>query len=309
MMNYGFFPVLTEELYDKAKISTDKYTFFYKQDNIEYNLDYDYENNEYILLDDRNRWNSKDFNLKFHSHIHISDPNELFGINGIVPTKTKLSIALQWTCKGSNKRNTHFCFSFGFDEKEIDRDITMSIKSGQLRESVNISIILLVGDIGEPNSDEKFLANQKGIILGSFNEAKVMLEGKGSEFPVCSANLGETNELWCLEYNTDDPRNAKFTIENISLVLNKDHPCYKLIDENNLDSSSQLFKEIFSSALVLILLNLQQDDILREIKDSNDFDDGTICAAMHYFIRTFDIDITDVNTMTRSIKRNVDRML
>lgn len=309
MANYGFFPVLTEELYEKAEIVTDKYTFSYKQDNVEYDLDYDNENDEYILLDNRNRWNAREFNLKFCSHIHISNPGELFGVNGIVPSKTKINIALQWKCKGSNKRNTHFCFSFGSDDLEVDHDIIMSIKPDQLRDSVKLSIIMLVGDVEIPYSDEKFLANTKGIILGTFNEAKVMLEGKGSEFPVCSASLGENSELWRLEYNTDDPRNDKFIVENIALVLNKDHSCYKLIDENNLDVTSALFKEIFSSSIVLILLNLQQDDILKETKESDDFEEGSICAAMHYFIRTFDIDITDVNTMTRSIKRNIDRVL
>ena len=90
MSSFELFPKLNNDLFEESSISIEPYSFSYISDNIEYDLDYDFENNEYIILDQKNIWNVKDYNLKFKTN------QVLFGKNGIVPHNASINIALQW---------------------------------------------------------------------------------------------------------------------------------------------------------------------------------------------------------------------
>ena len=279
MSSFELFPKLNNDLFEESSISIEPYSFSYISDNIEYDLDYDFENNEYIILDQKNIWNVKDYNLKFKTNLTIDNPQVLFGKNGIVP---------------------HNAFN---------KTISMDIKPDRLKEYVKIRVIFTVGDCENILPNEMHLANKKGMIVGMFNEAKIMLEGKGSEFPIATVSNGVTKPLWMLEYSSINPEIDKFSAENVCLLLNTDHPDYKYLDEENLESSTPLFKEIFSSAILMILLNLDKDGYLEKVKDNEDFEEGSICAAMHYFIRTFNIKVDTIISMMQSLKENVYKEL
>lgn len=309
MKEVRFYPKLTEEMYELADIQCSPYFFCYKYDNEEYPLIYEIDNGEYILQDSNNRWNSSEYNLKIKTRLQIFNPRVLFGEKGLVPQNTKLVIALQWFSKQSNKIDTILDFSFDISDEFVDEEIMIDIKKDRVREQLNLSLVLAVGEIGTPNKNEQFLANEQGIVLGKFNVAKIMLEGKGSEFPISITSLGLDKELWRLEYNVDDPTQDLFHMDNICILLNKDHKDYNEIDEDNIISSSPLFKEIFSTAVYMILMNLKEEGLLLETKNRDDFSEGTVCAAMHYFITTFNIDISNINDMANSIRREIDREL
>ena len=48
---------------------------------------------------------------------------------------------------------------------------------------------------------------------------------------------------------------------------------------------------------------------LEKVKDNEDFEEGSICAAMHYFIRTFNIKVDTIISMMQSVKENVYKEL
>ena len=79
MSSFELFPKLNNDLFEESSISIEPYSFSYISDNIEYDLDYDFENNEYIILDQKNIWNVKDYNLKFKTNLTIDNPQVLFG--------------------------------------------------------------------------------------------------------------------------------------------------------------------------------------------------------------------------------------
>lgn len=309
MSSFELFPKLNNDLFEESSISIEPYSFSYISDNIEYDLDYDFENNEYIILDQRNIWNVKDYNLKFKTHLTIDNPQVLFGKNGLVPRNASINIALQWMSKPSQKRDTRKIGAFSIKDTFVDKTISMDIKPDRLKEYVKIRVIFTVGDCENILPNEMHLANKKGMIVGMFNEAKIMLEGKGSEFPIATVSNGVTKPLWMLEYSSINPEIDKFSAENVCLLLNTDHPDYKYLDEENLESSTPLFKEIFSSAILMILLNLDKDGYLEKVKDNEDFEEGSICAAMHYFIRTFNIKVDTIISMMQSLKENVYKEL
>lgn len=309
MSNFELFPKLDDELFLKAGMKVEPYSFSYKLDEIENSLDYDYENNEYIIIDPKNIWNVKDYNLKFKTHLTIDNPKALFGKDGIVPSAASIKIALQWMSKPSQKRDAKEIGIFTIDDTIIDRTISMDIKPDRLKEYVKLRVVFTVGDCDLISSNERHLANKKGMIVGMFNEAKIMLEGKGSEFPIATVSSGINKPLWTLEYSSINPEIDKFSEENVCLLLNVDHPDYKYLDEENLESTTPLFKEIFSSAILMILLNLDKDGYLEKVKDSDDFEEGSICAAMHYFVRTFNIKVDSIISMMQSVKENVYKEL
>ena len=309
MSSFELFPKLNNDLFEESSISIEPYSFSYISDNIEYDLDYDFENNEYIILDQKNIWNVKDYNLKFKTNLTIDNPQVLFGKNGIVPHNASINIALQWMSKPSQKRDTRKIGAFSIKDTFVNKTISMDIKPDRLKEYVKIRVIFTVGDCENILPNEMHLANKKGMIVGMFNEAKIMLEGKGSEFPIATVSNGVTKPLWMLEYSSINPEIDKFSAENVCLLLNTDHPDYKYLDEENLESSTPLFKEIFSSAILMILLNLDKDGYLEKVKDNEDFEEGSICAAMHYFIRTFNIKADTIISMMQSVKENVYKEL
>ena len=130
------------DLFEESSISIEPYSFSYISDNIEYDLDYDFENNEYIILDQKNIWNVKDYNLKFKTNLTIDNPQVLFGKNGIVPHNASINIALQWMSKPSQKRDTRKIGAFSIKDTFVNKTISMDIKPDRLKEYVKIMIVL-----------------------------------------------------------------------------------------------------------------------------------------------------------------------
>ena len=89
--------------------------------------------------------------------------------------------------KPSQKRDTRKIGAFSIKDTFVNKTISMDIKPDRLKEYVKIRVIFTVGDCENILPNEMHLANKKGMIVGMFNEAKIMLEGKGSEFqlPQC----------------------------------------------------------------------------------------------------------------------------
>ena len=309
MSSLNFYPTLNEYLFDLAEIQCDEYSFSYHDDKNVYPLSFDKEDGEYILTDSRAIWNVVDYNLSIKTRIKIENPIVLFGKKGIVPLHSKIFVALQWMSKASQKRDTIKCIEFDSNEEFVDEEISINIKKDRLRNNVKLQLIMGVGETGIAQQDELFLANTKGIILGTFNEGKVMLEGKSSEFPITCFEWGVNKPLWTLEYSSLDPVNDKFSVDNVNLKINVLHPKYKELNLDNLQEVSGLFKEVFSNAIIMLLYNLEKDNYLDLIEEGEDLVEGSICAAMHYFVRTFNIDLSSIEKIADSVKEGIDKIL
>ena len=93
------------------------------------------------------------------------------------------------------------------------------------------------------------------------------------------------------------------------VAFNSGHPNFRVLDLENMNESTQLFKEIFSTSIVMILQHLKDLDCLEMTIKNEDLQEGSICSAMHYFIKTFNIDTSSLEKMMQSVKQNVDMML
>ena len=136
-----------------------------------------------------------------------------------------------------------------------------------------------------------------------WNKITVRLDGIGSEFPIYEIN-NPTLTLWYIECNWKDPTYDQF-IECISIYFNKGHKNYKFLEKDN-----QLLNEIMASALFLLITKLKsQEDYWDATMEGYDLLEGSVSAAVNYFIKTLGWKVDSPEALSISIRDFFDKRM
>ena len=310
MAYISLFPTLTEDLIKNAQINVKSVDFYYDFDTEKRILKCEDTgaNNVYKLSDSFGLWNPDEFGFGLNGVIKIDNTSLLFGENGIADISTTLGIAIIWTSRTSRDRGlfTVDC-NLKYSQKKNEIEFNGSFEKGQLRGRVEVRWILYIKNSKRGN--DSYFATNLGTDLGSFLQFSIELDGKGSLFPIFTIN-DSSKPLWEVICDWTEPDQDQFN-EVVKILINEDHKNYKYLDPTNKSYDPQLFQEIISSAMTIIVLKFRNDNTIvwDEFMNKDSYESGTVCDAMKYFVDTLEWKTSTPESLSLSIRQYFERKI
>ena len=263
-----------------------------------------------LLRDPICDWNPEEYDLRIARQVVIPDPSGWFGKEGVCASDAVLGLALHWSSAGTEEQNA---IPFGEIRKE-DRDVlrngSLHFARGSLRTSLTVTTVVYLKDAGHPSEEEKNLCRQTGTLLGTLDSYFIHVDGNGSVFPIQeTAESGKP--LWYIYFASDDIMEDDFSADNVAVLINRSHPDYKFIDQTSPTYNHAFFTEILSSALTVMTAAVKKkaedEGVWDDLLEGENYRDGSIADAMHYFITRLHWDTTDLIRMSDSIHLYINK--
>jgi len=303
------YPVLTDQLRSKYRLCIlEDYSFSYTRDSSEYSLEPEEigaGSLNHKLVDSKGGWNPDRDNLRVRRKLVIQNAACLFGGSGIACRSAEIGIAVKWTSADSKQRGAIPAGSLSMADASSEITLEHQFDPAQLRGMVEFTTFMYIKKPGQPLPGEMFLANRCGMLLGEIDRYQIQLDGSGSVFPVNVVDEPD-QPLWYVRCNWTDPKYDLFS-ETVSINLNKAHRSYKYIDRNSKTFNQQLFSEIISSALCVIISKLKsRESEWNSTVSGTDMDDGSVSQAVNYFIQTLEWDVSSPEITAISVRKFMD---
>jgi len=308
-MNITPYPVLSEELLKKIGLQVVDYEFEYDSGNQTRKLatkpllGQEHITTKLHLSDDTGFWEPEHHNLRFRRMIVVSNSHHLFGKDGIAPKNAEIGIAVKWMSRPSKQRGVFVGNSVSFDGGKKEFFIQGELPAGILRDHFVLSTILYLKTRGTLQDGENHLANEPGMELGSLDSITFYLTGEGSHFPIFTTS--DDGPLWRVECDWNDPRSELFDENTFKIVLNEDHPDYNLVYSPDGRTITPLMREICLSAVQILIENVIEQVKVEELRSESDYDKGSLCDVVRYFIDTFDLDTRRKELLAYSLRNSM----
>ena len=151
------------------------------------------------------------------------------------------------------------------------------------------------------------MANVEGMLLSNenINSIELVIDGEGSSFPITEFD-DRKGPLWKLEKNWYSAEEDTFDASNVSLSLNISHPLFKEIRKETRRINQSYMNNIMTQAIAIII----QQVVIVEDYDLDDVEEslipGTILSAVSYWVKTFDVDTSDLFTIQNSLMNSMN---
>lgn len=309
--NISLFPTLNEDLLRKIRFQPSLYEFYYVRDDQEFPLRAEAIDGSVTLhkiIDDDGIWSPDDYNLCLKRHYSLRTYQCLFGENGIACKNAVLGLALMWTSADSKQRGVIPIGDIKNSQRDIDMNRNYEFLVAQLRGDVEFTTVIYLKNAGTPLWNEEHLANEYGCLLGEIDKFVIKLDGNGSVFPMYEVHE-PSQPLWYIKCDWDDPTYEQFS-ECVSIYINSAHKNYKYLDKTMKRFDEQLIKEIMSSALIVIITKLkEQENYWQATTIGDDLQKGSVSEAIYYFINTLGWDVSTPEAMSLSIRKFFDQRM
>ena len=314
--SYNLFPIIDEDLLESIEYQIDDVNLSYFDDGETHNLDVDnllnlkQKNTVVTIKDSRLVWEPENYELRIIKSITIKKPQLLFGENGITNNDSTLGLAVMWISTKSNQRGIIPFSSFKHDSETVTATFSNIFKHSQLRGSIVLKTVLY---LKEPSItfDFKYMANETGTIVGTLDTIEMLIDGDGSSFPIVTVSK-ENEPLWSVFYNESaDPSTDSFDEENVCIMLNDMHPQFDSLKIKDSFKESQIFVEVISSALMIIIQSVKEsvgDDWEAMLSDT-EVEPGSIAQAIRGFVKDLNWDVSSPNNLSVSIRKFFDENL
>ena len=303
--NICFYPQLSDELFDFIFDNNNtNISFSYTVNDEIKNIDF-IDNNDNISFDSSNDWNCDDYNLDILLNIKLKNLNKLFGVAGIAPSNSKIGLCIEWYSAQAKIRkviNSQELISKEDNEKMFTFEITLPKQT--FNGSVSLNALLYLAKSDENISkDESFLNNNVGVLIGDVIKKVIFMTGDGSQFPIKVIPLPESNLLWKLELNLDEPESRQIS-DGITLILNSAHKDYKFINPESDCYCERLADEIVTNAIVLFLSELSKSS---EFDLNGNFEEGTLLSYAKYCKDRLNVNFDGLMNISNSIHEFSER--
>ena len=304
------YPTLNDALFSEIGYSATEWSCSYVREGLVENLRFesaDFADNLYKIVDDFGIWDPNSFNFTITRSYKLSFLQALFGVGGIACKNATLGIAVMWTSPDSNQRGAIKIAEFDKESNSIEHNFTFTFDVAQLRGSVNLSTVLYIEKIGKVLSEESYLANEYGCILGILDSFNFTVDGIGSLFPIYEENDPTSNLLWYMNADWEAPCEDAF-IESFSVNINKSHPAYKSLNEESPQFNQFFSNEVIASALTNLIFKLKMTDDWECIIKGNG-KKGSVAEAVYYFVSVLGVDITTVESISSSLRKIISERM
>lgn len=311
------FPVLNDTLKENAMICVSVPDFSYMLDGADSTLQLqDMESEEDVfnalLRDPKCSWFPDNNELYADWTVEIGNPECLFGAEGIAPLDAVIGIAVRWASSGTEQQNSSPFGEFSFRDKRVSVKGNIEFPKGFLKSSLRMEFVLYLKKPGRIKREERHLCNQSGIILGSIGIYQIYIDGNGSVFPILTEE-DKSGPLWRIVQTSYDVMSDKFDDDSIAIYLNQAHPDYHLIDQESPDYCISFFAEVLSDALTLltesVITEAKAQGMWDDILSGDNYEEDSIAAAVHYFIKKLGWNPENILTLSESIHRYIDKNL
>lgn len=306
------YPVLTEEHLNALGLQI-QYSFFYDQDEKKHSLTEEYldrEGKSVLIKDPDGIWIPDQHPLNISLDITFNNPQMLFGEGGVANSKSKLAIGMVWESPDSKQKGAiRLGTPFTIRSKTVHWNVKkITFLENTLRRKVTLMFFLYLHTPGKPAASEMAFISHSGAILGRLGEKNLIIEGRGSYFPIFEQNLPE-EPLWHIEADWDDPLCDQYT-ETFGIYLNTAHENYPLVNKDDESFVQPLLNEIIASALEQLFQKLKEDRLIWEqIEHGIDMEDGSVAAFAHYSMNVLGYDPSSPEELGRSIRLYLDSQL
>jgi hypothetical protein len=305
----SLFPVVDAPLFRRLGFEAEPYTFYYMFEGEVRQLDVESaaDGQTFKLLDPLGNWNPQEFGFTARREIVIRHPHALFGVNGVAPSMASVGAAVMWLSRSSGMRGA-VAFDSPITNERLPavRTFEHSFSPGVFRGDFILKTVLYLHEYKGHTRQESHLAHNSGTILGELDTVKILIDGKGSVFPILEVNEPSL-PLWRVECNWDDPLTEPFDTDTVVIYLNSAHPGYKSLIQGDLRESF-LLKEVTASALQVIVQYAQNSEFWNDIVAGKG-EEGSVGQALHYFITTLDWKTDSPERLALSIREYIDKRM
>ncbi len=280
---------LTDNLLNRIGVTKQPPLAQYTVDGNNFNLElepFDDSSMSYKPDDQRLIWDPNKHNFTISRELEIAHSYLLFESGNLMDSNKEIGVALRYYSKQAHVTNTRFVDLFTATNQPTLIKYTETIEPGILRGSVKFELFLYDLDTG--------------LNLGTIDLFEVRIDGDASIFPIEEVHQ-KGEPLWWIRANYSDPLIDELEYSNITIVINKGHRDAQGLEVTEGVQSSPLLVEVLSSALTLIILEVKESSEWENILNGESQEDS-IGAAIHYFINTFEWDISSIPALSKSIK-------
>ena len=265
-----------------------------------------------VISDPRCAWEPESHELHLRQAFSLQNTRAWFGPEGVVAGDAVLGLALHWSSTGSEQQGTVQTGEIKKVSVETQAEGCLSFGKGFLKGSIIVELLVYLKKAGVPRSDEKHLCNATGTVLGTLMHYELYIDGNGSTFPIVTESNPD-KPLWTVDYNPDDMMTDPFDYEHVAIVLNSAHRDYHLISQDSSDYCLPFFSEVLSDALVVMTAILKdsarEQGVWDDILAGQNYDPGSVAAAMNYFVTKLEWDTDDLQKLSESVHKFIDRNL
>lgn len=300
MSNFTFFPKLNENIIKTIGYNeNEKFNFSFIENDILKTISIkDYNNVTLNFIDEHNRWFFNQNNLIVNKKISFNS-DYLFGTEGIAPINSTIGVAVAWESPKSLSRGVEHQFDLKYGNEIINKNIEIRFEPKQLRESVKIKIILYLKEKASLQFPYEFyLCNTEGTILGVLDEITLNFVGDGSTFPTEIIN-DPNKPLWEIKINLEYYKEVS---ETLLLFINEAHKDFPLFNYKDERFNEDFLTEVMISIVSIILI--KSIDEIDEIRETT-YIDGTLGSLINYYLNSFEIDTTSIESIFASVGREI----
>lgn len=304
------FPTFNED--SKAEVfKLEEYVFTYERDDEIIELIQESDGTglrtEAALSDETGYWNPDEYPLCVNRKIRTIKAAHLFSTGEPSPDASyaiachdaTIGLALKWYSAESNQCGAIPIGTITNTTRNTDFTINCNFDKASIRGEIFFKIILYIYRSGKPNDYERHFANTPGTVLGEIDTFAVRIDGNGSFFPIYEIDKpGEP--LWDVKCTWSDAASDSFS-DCVSIFINKAHKNYKYLNrEDTRNFNTQLFSEIMSSAICVIVETLRSEE--NGLSSLENAQEGSVAQAVSYFREKLDWNIKSSQLTSRSVR-------
>lgn len=310
---FSFHRLADGELIRKSKIELGKYHFEYTNENNErmpITQSGKSDINAIELPGTHCDWTSSDNIIVMGSCI-VGKTSPLFNKkSGIAFEDGVLGIAAVISSALSSRRVVvPFEGEIGISDSDAELTLEYIIPKDTIRSHFSIKTIIYLKKSGSGNVPDIY-DNRSGAVFGSIGmPVHVYLENQSPEFPTREINGGSGSPLWTVSVSWKDPRIEAF-LESVCIYINRDHPEYGSLKLNHENKNKALLNEIYSGALLQIILRLKSegpniwDDTIN--LNPNTVQGGSVSDYIGYMMKEiFKSGNDDVMRLSEKIRKTI----
>ena len=262
---------------------------------------------ERMLEDPTCHWDHRSDPVKADFTLTVSKPSLLFGKEGVVYSGARLGVGVEWLAKGSKIRGYAF-LGYIAEQKQ---PVVLEKKDALVKDFTNNVTFRLVFFVSEPGKamDGLFRGNIRGLIVGKIDWFVVVVEGKGSVFPITVVKRPK-EALWTVGTNFDDPYSEAFSDENVWIYYNRENPCYPMIndEEGNDRFDLSFLKQVLASSFATLILEIREHYEKKYFDLAKEGEQGSIHTAIKYFAEARGIDVNGTPAeLTQSVLTFIEK--
>lgn len=307
------FPVLNDDNKKNLNVTLDIEGNYLNNENklstLNFNVDED--NESIVYCDDPNGfWNPRLYNMCIKGNLRVENLNSLYTSNKIVDEDTVIGLSVTINSKNTSMTFTKPIGEYRFNDNNSEYEFEINFEKSQLYIDFNIDIGIY---IKESFHKESIFASEVGISLGSLVSKNIVVEGKGSIFPIEIVKI-ENAPLWFMRVSYDSIYDDEFSIKTIALQINSLNNGFKFLEIDKIsEKNSIVWKEIltnFFSNLILIIDRSEGISNIIKLEEDN-FIPGTIAYYIKYLVGSFNIttEFNDPILLSNKIRVEIDKII